>query len=136
MIDPAPPKTPLPLPAPAPAGREAGRGAKNFDEAGRGRSGEPKFLEKRGGGGAGFQNKLRIGAGAGSDFLRKCHSCTKHYMLNRHEVQKFVYFVLKEEHFCPCIYCTGCGTQIAPTYSSIGASNLDATPCKYIIMSI
>ena len=79
MIDPAPPETPLPPPAARPAGREAGRGTKIFGEAGRERSGEPKFLEKRGGGGAGsqnfwksgagFQNKLRIGAGAGRGLI-------------------------------------------------------------------
>ena len=63
VIDPAPPKTPLPLPAPAPAGREAGRGTKIFGEAWRERSGEPKILEKRGGGGVGSQNFWKSGAG-------------------------------------------------------------------------
>ena len=66
MIDPAPPETPLPLPAPAPAGREAGRGVLKNYEAGRGRSGEHNFLEKRGGDGAGSQNFLESGAGAES----------------------------------------------------------------------
>ena len=69
MIDPAPPETPLPLPAPAPAGREAGRGVLKNYEAGRERSGEPNFLEKRGGDGAGLKNKLRIGAGAGRGLI-------------------------------------------------------------------